>query len=400
MEGELASLVGMPGSPIRRTKGGEVRNDIQRRLATGMLDPKTLLRAYLSIGRTPPRELLTKQNIVSSLNAHDCATFLPLLVPKVRVLEPNVPLDSLSELLSKHVTGDPQGISTSLARVIKKWDALDRSMELSQEACPSFLFIVTFLLTQHPVIAMRSAKKKSAKVKALVSLVKFGTVWATKATNQRATLLALKMILAANKLRSIDLADLLAEDEEFSQSFEILCGKASEELTTLADDGLVSEFKESAEILLDLASKKTETHAKLERLFEQRGRFHETVQRAIAEVLGLPQETQSGPEISLPLADKVETTQLASALLRAWAAKDEGAKANDAFKELQSILRSFFGIELKGNAGDLQVYNPRLHEFAPGVRPTSEVKLLHPWVECSSGTTVRVVIKALVRGES
>jgi len=84
-------------------------------------------------------------------------------------------------------------------------------------------------------------------------------------------------------------------------------------------------------------------------------------------------------------------------MLRCWAARNDGPKAKDAFEELRSVLSSFFGLDLRGNVGDVDTFNPRLHEFAYGEKQSSEVELIRPWVEYVAGEDTHVIIKALVK---
>jgi len=401
MEDQLIFVVGPPGTPVRRAKDKQTRLEIGRLIAARAGNPQILLRGYLSIGRTPPPHLITKGNIVSSLNAEDCAAFLPLLVQKILLLEAGDALDALSELLSRHSAEGSRRILKSLERATGKWKTRrkDKTFEVSEKSCPQFLRVVNALLTAHPLTVIGTTKKQASPAKVLLSLVKLGGTWATKAADQRTTLLGIRLIASAEKRLRINLQDLLAEDDEFSSLFETLYRKSLQQLDMLASEGAVSDFEELARVLLEVGVKKKETRIKLESLFAQRGRFQEGIQQAFANVLGLLQEAQLGPEIHLDVADRLETTQLGSALLRACAARDEGPKANEVFAELCSILKNFFGIELRGTAGDVDTYNPRLHELAHGERPTPRVRLLHPWVECSSGPTVRILIKALVKGE-
>lgn len=404
MEEKLISLVGAPSTTVRRIKDKQTRLEIGRLIGACAGNPKVLLRGYLSIGRTPPAQLVAKDNIVGSLSAGDCAAFLPLLVQKTVVLEPAFALESLSELLSRSPAGDSHEILRSLVRAIGKWPTKKKNeaSEVSQKACPYFLCVVNSLLTTQSRTATETPKKKKrgAPTRALLTLVKHGITWAGDVADHRTTLLAIRMVVSVERRLRIDIQDLLAEDDEFSKSFDMLCQRSLERLDMLAGEGAISDFEEWARVLLDLPAKKKEAQVKLESLFLQRGRFHEGIQQALANVLGLPQEAKPAPEIRLDVADRLETTQLGSALLRAWAAKDEGAKANEVFVELGLVLKNFFGIELRGNAGDAGTYNPRLHELAQGERPTPRVRLVHPWVECSSGPTVRVLIKALVKGET
>jgi hypothetical protein len=87
---------------------------------------------------------------------------------------------------------------------------------------------------------------------------------------------------------------------------------------------------------------------------------------------------------------------LASALVAAWLAKEDGPKARDAFEELRSVAGNFFALQLHENASQIEDYNPRIHELVMGARPSARVRLLGPWVEYSRQSVSRVILKAPV----
>ena len=134
--------------------------------------------------------------------------------------------------------------------------------------------------------------------------------------------------------------------------------------------------------------------SELARLHGIRARYQKNVQGLLTRLAGLS-EADSSPsfEISIDDSDALHVTQLASTLVRAWSAKDEGSKANEAFEELKAVLADFFGIEIKGAVGSIEAFNSRVHEFPLGERSASRVKVIRPWVQISRPQTSRILIK-------
>jgi hypothetical protein len=120
------------------------------------------------------------------------------------------------------------------------------------------------------------------------------------------------------------------------------------------------------------------------------------MQGALRMVTGEPAEESSATAIQVDDQDSVQTVQVASALFAAWAAKQDGSKAKEAYEELKSVAANFFGLELHGDIGEIEEYNPRIHELILDAKPSTRIRLLGPWVEFSRQTTSKVILKAPV----
>jgi len=94
--------------------------------------------------------------------------------------------------------------------------------------------------------------------------------------------------------------------------------------------------------------------------------------------------------------DSLRTVQLASALVAAWVAREDGPRASDVFEELRSVAGNFFNLQLHEKVGSTEEYNPRIHELILGAKSSNRVRLLGPWVEYSRQNVSKVILKAPV----
>lgn len=396
MDDKLTALVGPSSTPIKRLKGRAAREEVRKLLKESGQGPELQLRGYLSAGRAPAPELLDETLIAAALDANDCAAFLPQLSREQIVIDAEEALKAILRLTNRKQPTNPRKLASGVARAATKWTRENKSVEISHSTLISFLEVTRLLCMNMGNIASRA--RKSRKPSPLTTIVKAGTFWSARSAHAASTIAAVKTLkIAEEKVPQV--MENLEHDAEFSRSFEILRQQSLHALSESAERGNASQFRQLASSLLAFAVFKKDATEKLKQLHEERGRFQESVQTELAELAGVPKPDVSlTTEIKTSVSDAVQTTQLASALLSAWMAREEGPKAKELFEELRSILQNFFGLKLRGNVGETGKYNPRLHEFAYGESKGEQVSLVRPWVEIVGGDgTVKVAMKALVK---
>ena len=94
--------------------------------------------------------------------------------------------------------------------------------------------------------------------------------------------------------------------------------------------------------------------------------------------------------------ERPEIFQLATALLHAWEARGEGAKAGSSYEVLSSAAKNFFALSLMGEVGKVAAFDHRVHESL-GPAAEGRVVLLRPWVEHEIEGIRKVVIRGIVR---
>ena len=89
---------------------------------------------------------------------------------------------------------------------------------------------------------------------------------------------------------------------------------------------------------------------------------------------------------------------MATLLLSAWDAKEEGERSQHLYKTFSGICRTGFNLVLEGEPGQSASFDPSLHEASEKQIMTGEsVTLLRPWVQWVKGSAVRVIVRALVK---
>jgi hypothetical protein len=93
----------------------------------------------------------------------------------------------------------------------------------------------------------------------------------------------------------------------------------------------------------------------------------------------------------------VSLERMATLLLAAWDAKDDGAKAQQLFVLFAGICKTAFRMNLSGEVGSSLVFEAVFHESGEkSILRGERVRLLRPWVEWQEGGVRRVIVRGLV----
>jgi hypothetical protein len=382
--------------PVRRIKETGERQKAEELAKDDKQNPAVRLRAYLSIGKTPPRELATEENILAALDLEDRVTFLPKLASQVRLIKAEVPLHALLTGLRDAGSRSVGRLTKALYRTTQKWQAQIPTADLNDTSALYFLQILELMSkSRAPSSTKRSPKKASTK-NPYIELLRTGTKWVALSANPALLLPLLKVLTSAERSQGTKIEELAVNNAEFAKDLADLMKRTLDRCEELVQKGMIPEFHELTEALSAFPAISGEFKARMSKLYSQKSRFPASVQDALRAVVGDQVEAPTGPRIQVDEEDSVQTMQLASALIAAWTAKDEGTKSKDAYEELKAVAANFFGLELHGNANEVETYNPRIHEFVPGTKPSARVRLLGPWVDFSRGVISKVILKAPV----
>jgi hypothetical protein len=396
MSDNSVSMIGTPETKLRRVKDKKAKADVLNLIQNGNLTAEQQLRGYLVIGRTPPPELLSEGNISDALQIADRVLLIPLLSRKLSTVYADEVMDSIRAYLAKFHSAKTDAITAGLNRMAVRWSVGPNKVIIAASTCNRLIAIVD-LLTKRLLSRNRDSATRTSKTeKALRSLTRIAVLWGSHLDDLDTILLVLS-ILASNEDRLGSAFTPQADDAEFDRAVQDLLTSALSRIEQLSESGDAKNVERLADSLHRLPASSQQLKSELEKLQSIRARFPKNIQDLLTKLTEFPEtETLAGIEIPADDPDALQVTQLASALVRSWSARDEGPKSNEAFEELRVVLADFFGIEMKGDVGTREPFNPRVHELAPGESSAREVELMRPWVQISNAQTSQIVIKALV----
>lgn len=396
MTDDFNSLIGTAEVRLRRIKDRTTKSEILRIVQGRDLPAEQRLRGYLAIGQTPPTDLLSESIISTALQIPDRIAFLPLLSRKFSTLYADEVLDSILAYLVKFRSAKTEGISTGLDRIATRWFVAKNKFKIASSTCDRLVSIVAVLNTRTVSGDERSPTRLSRGQKALKSLTRLAILWGSHSAILE-TLLQTLNILTSVEGQLWSESKSQTDDPEYHSAVQYLLNSAHaslEQLAEVGDDKAIERLHGSLERVPNNSHR---LKSDLERLLASRARYPKNIQALLTKLAHLP-ETESSTtfELSPNDPDALHVTQLASALVRAWSARDEGPKSKESFEELSVVLADFFGIEIMGAVGSVESFNSRVHEFPIGERTATRVKLVRPWVQISSSQGLRILIKALV----
>jgi hypothetical protein len=396
MKDDFNSLVGTSEVRLRRIKDRTSKSEILSIVQGRDLPTEQRLRGYLAIGQTPPTDLLSESIISKALQISDRIAFLPLLSRKFSTIYADEVLDSILAYLVKFRSAKTEGISTGLERIATRWLVAKNKFTIASSTCDRLVSIVA-VLNRHTVSGSeRRQTRPSRSQKALKSLTRLAILSGSYSAVLETVLQTLDILTSIEGHLGSG-SSSQTDDPEYDSAVQHLLSSALASLEQLAEAGDDKALERLHSSLERVPNDSHRLKAELERLLASRARYPKNVQALLTRLAGLP-ETESSTtfELSTSDPDALHVTQLASALVRAWSARDEGPKAKESFEELSVVLADFFGIEMMGAVGSVESFNSRVHEFPLGERTATRVRLVRPWVQISSSQPSRILIKALV----
>ena len=395
MNDELISLIGTAEAKLRRIKDKSCKSEILSMVQGENLAPEQRLRAYLAIGHTPPPTLLSEKIISNALQISDRIAFLGLLSRKASTVYADEVLDSILTYLVKFRSAKTEGITTGLDRIATRWFVAKKTLKIAPSTANRLVTIVEVLNRPFVSSGERRTSKLSRNQKALKALTRLAILLGSYSDDLETVLRTLNVLISVEENLGAESGQ--TDDPEYDSATQHLLSSAHARLEVLAEAGDDRTLERLAHTLKRTPNDSQRLKTELERLFGIRARYQKNVQALLTKLVGLPDtETSTSFELSSNDADALHVTQLASALVRAWSAQEEGPKAKESFEELRVVLADFFGIEIVGAVGSVESFNSRVHEFPLGERSASRIRVVRPWVQISSSQPSRILIKALV----
>jgi hypothetical protein len=394
--GVLVEYIGQPGTPLRRIKDKAIRTQARHRLQelSAVMSSDQQLRVALALGKTPDSKLLSAEIIQKALSAEDCTRLLPQLVSSRVLLHAKGSLSAITVAVRERRNANILQVVQSIAKATTQWTKRS-DQQLDEDSTCAYGELLETLLVRARHFSFKTRKSEVKFARLLATSINFLLKECLVSNRFEARWAGVKVLLAVQDATNINLENELERDPR--PQYDRLVSLVLDDLSHAATRARAEHFAKSVRALLRLRIAKSQTLEFLQKLWIDRGGFRTNIQLALAELLEVSPDLL--PEIAWEAgpAPNLEHVQLASSLIRAWFAKTDSPRAQEAYDELSSVLKSFFGIAIKGEPGEIAPFDPRLHEFAEGRSVAVErVKIFRPRVEREEGATVVILIKALV----
>ena len=395
MNDEIAAQLGSSAAPLKRIRDKRNAEEV-RKIVAGDEPPHLRLRAALASGVKPPDDLLEPAIISHALRLDDCFKFIPQLSTVTRVVEAASALEAIRNLLRQRGIGNPNVQLARFLKLSKQWEGSKNPTSPSEKTVTQYLSLVEIIVDQPIGTTKRPSKKPQASP--LPHVLAVVCRWAIKCPSVDNLALAFRCLTAAERRQGIAGAERRGDVPGLAAEVSSLRSLALTRVESAARRSEIDDFRRLLQALTGSVAQKTEMDQIIERLYHYQPRFDDAILKVLSEFA----DVETSPSITIRYAaggePKAGIMQLASVLLKAWAARNDGQSSKETYEQLAWVLEQFFSLRLRDWVGERQEYDPRFHEFESGEAPTSKVEVTRPAVEGLDPAETGMVIKALVKG--
>ncbi len=395
MNDEFAVLLGSSTAPLTRIRDKQKTQEI-RKIVTGDQPRHVRLRAALASDVKPPDDLLEPVIISQALRLDDCFKFLPQLSTVARVVEASSVLEAIHNLLRQRGMGNQSLQLARFLKLSKQWEGNKNPTSPSEKTVTQYLNLIEMIVDQPIATTKRPSKKPQANPLPLVLSV--ACRWAIKCPSVDNLTLALRCLTAAERREGIAVVERYGDVPGLAAEVPSLRSIARRRVESAAKRAEIDDFRRLLQALTGSVAHRMEMDRVIDRLYHEQPRFDDAILRVLSEFA----DVETSPAMTIRFAvggePKAGTMQLATVLLKAWSARNDGQSSSETYEQLAWVLEQFFSLRLRDWVGEKQEYDPRFHEFEPGGAPTSMVEVIRPAVEGLGPAEAGMVIKALVKG--
>jgi hypothetical protein len=393
---QVLAEVRRPKATLHAVKQKALRAEVSRLVSSATdWSSEMRLRAQLAVGRAPDVDVIVADVLQRALSPEDCAVFLGRLAIRGTFVDASETFNALRALLIHEATVKLQVVANALQRARTKWQT--QRLLLTPATVLQYQGALETLLQRASETATSRRKETPTQLKlALARLVAFAVLDATT-LEPGGDASAIRVLLAAQDVVETELEDILRDRSEVRVAFDRVLGATYGQLQNRAAGGDPSAFTAYAELLLRVRLSQGGAKERLAHMWSDRAVFQPAIQRALMLLLEIDDTSPLDSPFDANDPASVKKGQLASVLIRSWVAAKTSTQAQEAFDELTSVLSGFFGIHIKGSAGEIVAFNPEIHELGSlHGDPPGMVRTIRPRVESTEGPIGIVLIKALV----
>ena len=397
MNDEINTLLGDTRKPLARVKDKQNKDEL-RRVVESTAAPELRLRAALISGTKPADECLHAAVISRALTFQDLWKFFSKLTAVERVVEAGPFFEAVRSLFKREERANLRAITARMVKISSRWDRNSKTPRPSTSSVKGFLGLTEEILNRRPPKQRSASKPIHVLSDLLVALLGASCRWATQFPTPDNLAACLRSLTAAEHRQELRLTSMCNEYPTLAAQLSSVRSLAIRQLEIAAKQMEIDEFHNLLQALQDLPSNERETQQSFEQLFNERAGLDPAITKILADAVGADDGSQLiSVRTTAGSGWSPATVQLASALLKAYSARTEGPHAQEAYEELKSVFEDFFYLRLRDFVGEIQDYNPTLHEFGFEDSPSSRVEVIRPLVESLKPDDVGVVVKSLVR---
>jgi len=401
---ELQEIIGPLGEPIPKIKKAQrqhLRTVLKGDEIMQLDSPAWALRVCVALGMAPPWPVNDPIVLLKALTVRDVARHIRKFCSLAESVEAKAALEAIRSALSKQ---NARAVLKALEKLAflpakKRGTRQTKTVrcELEPETASALLGIATRLSTlivrpsEGEPSKMKSEQRRAVLRRLLALIFRI----AGESEDPRVCGAALELISQLHRELGVSQVEELIGLNH--QPYSDLLSSPVRLLPRLLLDGCLrdAEFLAARATLLDESKKKLEEclHAELR---TKGGRLPLASRQWAEEFLGQDKQGEVRSRL-VDTSSDINLERMATVLLAAWEAKEEGERANSLFRTISGICKTAFRLSLSGEVDEQALFDSQIHEsVGSAVLPGQRVKLLRPWVQWSDGVATRIIVRALV----
>lgn len=364
-----------------------------------LTQPEILLRAHLSIRENPPPQMVQASTIIGALERGDILRYSKRLCLSSQIIDATALFVGLKTAFEKSTYQTPFQLIRKIVPSVRKWLKWVDSIEGCLTETTEIALIDFFALLAQRAAPSKglSGKKLKSVEKMITPLFEFSLGLSAKSPHLKTLIQTMNLIGFIGEKFSISLLEDVLEDENRHRLLEQTIKRIPDHVKESAYKGRVDRIEDMSRAVRRVYTANMQFRKTICELWEKEaGTLTEEVRQFIREYLEI---SQGITPKSITLADQSESlqvAQLATSLLSSWEAREDSARATNAFHLLHSVAQKFFNLKICGQVKSIVQFDNRVHEFPGTPIGEGQVVIIRPWVEWTEGSHTKVIIRAIV----
>jgi hypothetical protein len=242
MNDEIIASIEHSRKPLMRVREKQQVEEISKVAETGP-SPEVRLRAALSIGMSPPEQLLEPTVISRALSLEDCWKFFTQMSSQTRTLEAGPVLEAIRRLLSEREKVNLGGTVARLLRLSERWQGTRNTIVPSAITVANLLNLVETILTRRFPKRTEKSTKQAPPPNPVAVLLETASQWTISRPTVQNLVVIVRCFNVAERRQGLRLAVLLDDRSALAEKVSSVRNLLIDELERSAIRAEIDNFR-------------------------------------------------------------------------------------------------------------------------------------------------------------
>jgi len=395
MDSSSARVKTKPESPrITPTRKKEDRTKVLASIVE--TPPLDQLRLYLSIGSKPPSLLVDSKNISAAIPLDDCWKYARLLSVSGRTIDASALLKACRILMDNPARLNIRRCAKGLLSIAKLWQDMPAASIPTETTASAFLSAMNTLLDIRAENKHQTTGKQDIPKHLLAEIVSESFQLLLLYPTLGALLQLAELLTKAITRHSLDFDLVVVAPDGNERLIDALWRRLIAELGSAIKAVRLNDLRLLLRATSTFPGKQREFRSLVDDYLSTRDDIERGCRSLLSEYSDAVEQEEVDPVVVPDGGDQVENIELARVVMKAWDLEAGIAQGQELAQEVRTTIDRLFGLRVFGNVGEEGEYEPRFHEFEPGVEVSDAVIVVRPGILKVTPYESIVVFKAVV----